>query len=203
MPTAPCTTPTHRDKLSRWDLPFDIAVARPASKQEAKGNPAAQAALLSEWTRLRKAGCWDENGVREWRDVAEEARRKDAKAHVGLIFDAVNPTYQLTYWARDRVRGATLPLAHVIHRQTGRNADLFGFADRGRLAPGMRADVNIIDFDHLGFGDLELMHDLPAGGARLMQNARGYIATMINGQITRRQGKDTGIRPGHLIRGNS
>jgi len=127
----------------------------------------------------------------------------DGGAHVGLIFDAVNPTYQLTYWARDRVRGATLPLAHVIHRQTGRNADLFGFADRGRLAPGMRADVNIIDFDHLGFGDLELMHDLPAGGARLMQNARGYIATMINGQITRRQGKDTGIRPGHLIRGNS
>jgi N-acyl-D-aspartate/D-glutamate deacylase len=124
----------------------------------------------------------------------------DGGAHVGLIFDAVNPTYQMTYWARDRVRGKTLDLSHVIHRQTARNADLFGFKDRGRIAPGMRADLNVIDFDHLGFGPLELRHDLPAGGARLMQAANGYVATLINGRMTRRHDQDTGARPGRLLR---
>ena len=124
----------------------------------------------------------------------------DGGAHVSLIFDAVNPTYQLTYWARDRARGETLPLAHVIHRQTGRNAELFGFTDRGVLAPGMRADVNVIDFDRLSLGALELRHDLPAGGARLMQGADGYLATVIGGQVTRRNGEATGARPGRLAR---
>ncbi len=125
----------------------------------------------------------------------------DGGAHVGLIFDAVNPTYQLTYWARDRKRGATMPLAHVIHRQSGRNARLFGFDDRGVLAPGMRADINVIDFKGLGFGDLALRRDLPAGGARLLQDAHGYIATLIGGQKTRQNDRDTGARPGRLVRG--
>ena len=124
----------------------------------------------------------------------------DGGAHVGLIFDAVNPTYQLTYWARDRKRGETLPLAHVIHKQTRRNAELFGFMDRGLIAPGMRADVNVIDFDNLKMGEMALHRDLPAGGARLLQPAEGYLATMINGQITRRNGEDTGARPGRLLR---
>jgi N-acyl-D-aspartate/D-glutamate deacylase len=124
----------------------------------------------------------------------------DGGAHVSLIFDAVNPTYQLTYWARDRSRGPTLPLAHVINRQTRRNAELFGFTDRGLLAPGMRADINVIDFDHLHLGDLELRRDLPSGGNRLMQSASGYLATLVNGQITRRNGEDTGARPGRLLR---
>ena len=124
----------------------------------------------------------------------------DGGAHVGLIFDAVNPTYQLTYWARDRARGETLPLAHVINRQTRRNAELFGFTDRGLIAPGMRADINVIDFDHLRLEKLELRHDLPAGGARLMQGASGYRMTMINGEITRRDDCDTGVRSGRLLR---
>jgi N-acyl-D-amino-acid deacylase len=125
----------------------------------------------------------------------------DGGAHVGLIFDAVNPTYQLTYWARDRSRGATLPLAHVIHRQTYRNAALFGFTDRGAIAPGLRADINVIDFDNLRLEALELRNDLPAGGGRLMQGAHGYLATLINGQLTRRFDEDTGARPGRLVRG--
>jgi N-acyl-D-aspartate/D-glutamate deacylase len=125
----------------------------------------------------------------------------DGGAHVGLIFDAVNPTYQLTYWARDRKRGETLPLALVIHKQTRRNAELFGFLDRGLIAPGMRADVNVIDFENLTMGDMALHHDLPAGGARLLQPAKGYIATMINGELTRRNDEDTGARPGRLLRG--
>jgi N-acyl-D-aspartate/D-glutamate deacylase len=125
----------------------------------------------------------------------------DAGAHVSLIFDAVNPTYQLTYWTRDRKRGPTLPLAHVVHRATQRNARLFGFGDRGLVAPGMRADLNVIDYANLKLGDLELRRDLPAGGLRLMQGAQGYLATLVNGVVTRRFDRDTGARPGRLVRG--
>lgn len=124
----------------------------------------------------------------------------DAGAHVSLIFDAVNPTYQLTYWGRDRNRGETLPLPHLIHRATQKNAQLFGFDDRGQIAVGKRADLNVIDFDKLKLTELKLQNDLPAGGARLMQGATGYDATIINGVVTRRFDQDTGARPGRLLR---
>ncbi|HEY3889097.1 MAG TPA: amidohydrolase family protein, partial [Caulobacteraceae bacterium] len=127
----------------------------------------------------------------------------DGGAHVGAIFDAVNPTYQLAYWARDRKRGATLPLAHVINRQTRRNAELFGFTDRGLIAPGMRADLNVIDFANLALGDMRFQYDLPAGGARLMQPAHGYLATLVGGVLTRRFDQDTLARPGRLLRGQA
>ena len=133
-------------------------------------------------------------------DDATVTGLSDAGAHVSLIFDAVNPTYQLTYWTRDRTRGERLPLPHVIHRGTRRNAELFGFNDRGLIAPGMRADLNVIDYANLRLGDLTLQHDLPAGGRRLLQGAQGYLATLINGEITRRFDEDTGARPGRLIR---
>jgi N-acyl-D-aspartate/D-glutamate deacylase len=134
-------------------------------------------------------------------DDATVTGLSDAGAHVSLIFDAVNPTYQLTYWTRDRERGATLPLPYVVHRATRRNAELFGFHDRGLLAEGLRADINVIDYAGLRLGDLELRHDLPAGGVRLMQGASGYLATMVNGVLTRRFDRDTGARPGRLVRG--
>lgn len=124
----------------------------------------------------------------------------DAGAHVSVIFDAVNPTYQLSYWTRDRKRGATMPLSHVIHRATRKNAALFGFTDRGLISQGMKADINVIDYDRLSLTDLEIRHDLPAGGRRLMQGARGYLATMIDGVLTRRFDQDTGARPGRLLR---
>ena len=127
----------------------------------------------------------------------------DAGAHVSLIFDAVNPTYQLTYWGRDRTRGATLPLQYLIHRQTQRNAELFGFNDRGVLRPGMRADINVIDMANLQLGELTMRADLPAGGSRLMQSADGYVATVIGGELTRDNGADTGARPGRLTRGTA
>ena len=133
--------------------------------------------------------------------TAPSSASRTAGAHVGLIFDAVNPTYQLSYWARDRKRGETLPLAHVINRQTGRNADLFGFTDRGRIAPGLRADINVIDFENLRMGEMALHGDLPAGGSRLLQSAHGYLATLIGGVVTRRHDADTGARPGRLVRG--
>jgi N-acyl-D-aspartate/D-glutamate deacylase len=88
-----------------------------------------------------------------------------------------------------------------VHRATKRNADLFGFRDRGLIAPGLRADLNVIDYTRLTLGDLELRQDLPAGGVRLMQGAEGYVATLINGVQTRQFDRDTGARPGRLVRG--
>ncbi|MEM7217771.1 MAG: amidohydrolase family protein [Pseudomonadota bacterium] len=141
------------------------------------------------------------DAVREMQlDPATVTGLSDAGAHVSLIFDAVNPTYQLTHWTRDRRRGERLPLAHVVHRATRRNASLFGFTDRGLIAPGMRADVNVIDYDNLRLGALELTSDLPAGGTRLLQGARGYLAALVNGTLTRRHDADTGARPGRLLR---
>tara|TARA_B110000438_G_scaffold262839_1_gene274413 strand:- start:356 stop:997 length:642 start_codon:yes stop_codon:yes gene_type:complete len=133
-------------------------------------------------------------------DPATVTGLSDAGAHVSLIFDAVNPTYQLTYWTRDRERGATLPLSHVIHRATRKNAQLFGFHDRGLIDVGMKADLNVIDYQNLKLGELHITADLPAGGIRLMQGASGYLATVINGEVTRRFDQDTGARSGRLIR---
>ena len=141
------------------------------------------------------------DAVREMQmDSATVTGLSDAGAHVSLIFDAVNPTYQLTYWARDRSRGATIPLGQVIHRATRRNAQLFGFNDRGHIEVGKKADINVIDFERLALGDLHIRQDLPAGGKRLMQGANGYVACLINGQVTRRHDMATGCYPGRLIR---
>ena len=124
----------------------------------------------------------------------------DAGAHVSVIFDAVAPTYQLTHWVRDRSRGARLPLARVVHRQTLRNAELLGLKDRGSLEVGKRADINVIDFERLELGDLEVHRDLPAGGTRLLQPATGYVGTWVHGVRTRENDCDTGARPGRLVR---
>lgn len=124
----------------------------------------------------------------------------DAGAHVSVIFDAVAPTYQLTHWVRDRSRGARLPLESVVHKQTLKNARLFGLRDRGAIAPGLRADFNLIDFDQLALGELVVHRDLPAGGIRLLQPASGYVATFVHGVRTRDHDRDTGARPGRLVR---
>jgi N-acyl-D-amino-acid deacylase len=124
----------------------------------------------------------------------------DAGAHVTLICDATMPTTQLTYWVRDRKRGERLPLEFVVAKQTAGNARLYGFTDRGVLAPGMRADINVIDLDRLSVSPPRAHHDLPAGGTRLIQPVVGYLATMAKGQLTRRNDADTGARPGTLVR---
>ncbi len=124
----------------------------------------------------------------------------DAGAHVTLICDASMPTTQLTYWARDRRRGERIPLEFLVHKQTARNAALYGLTDRGTLAPGLRADVNVIDLDGLSVAPPKAFHDLPAGGTRLVQPVRGYLVTMVNGVVTRRHDSDTGARPGRLVR---
>jgi N-acyl-D-aspartate/D-glutamate deacylase len=117
-----------------------------------------------------------------------------------LICDGTMPTTQLTYWARDRKKGEQLPVEFIVHKQTARNAELYGFADRGTLEVGKRADVNVIDHANLTVSAPVAHHDLPAGGTRLMQPVSGYLATICNGEVTRENDEDTGARPGRLVR---
>lgn len=125
----------------------------------------------------------------------------DAGAHVNLIFDAVNPTYQIAHWVRDRTRGRRLPIELLVHKQSLRNAELFGLHDRGSIEVGKRADLNLFDLDRLELGRLQVYDDLPAGGSRILQSVRGYRNTFVNGVKTRENDEDTGARPGRVIRG--
>jgi N-acyl-D-aspartate/D-glutamate deacylase len=125
----------------------------------------------------------------------------DAGAHCGAICDGGMPTFMLTHWARDRTRGPRLALEHVVHRQTRATAVLYGLGDRGVVAPGMRADLNLIDLDALGFDTPRMAFDLPAGGRRLVQHGRGYVATFVDGVQTVDHDEPTGELPGRLIRG--
>jgi N-acyl-D-aspartate/D-glutamate deacylase len=125
----------------------------------------------------------------------------DGGAHCGLICDASAPTFLLTHWVRDRERGARLPLEHVVHRQTLHTARLYGLHDRGVLAPGYLADVNVIDFDGLRIAPPEMVWDLPAGGRRLIQKATGYRLTLKRGTMTLDHDTSTGCLPGRLVRG--
>ena len=127
----------------------------------------------------------------------------DAGAHVNLIFDAVAPTYSLIHWVRDRSRGERLSLEFMVHKHTLNNANLYGLHDRGSLEIGKRADLNLIDLDNLQLGGLEVHHDLPAGGSRVLQSAKGYTATFVAGTRTRIDDADTGARPGRLVRGGA
>lgn len=125
----------------------------------------------------------------------------DAGAHVSVLCDASNPTFQLSFWGRDRRRGPTLPLELLVKKQTSDTARIAGLTDRGTLAVAKRADVNVIDMRRLQLMQPVMVHDLPCAGARLLQGSRGYGATIVSGVITRRDDKDTGMRPGRLIRG--
>ena len=125
----------------------------------------------------------------------------DGGAHCGAICDAGIPTFMLTHWARDRVRGEKLPVEFVVKRQTVDTATQYGLHDRGRLAAGFQGDVNVIDFERLGLDRPEVRYDLPAGGRRLFQGATGYRATVVDGQVVYEDGDATGALPGRLIRG--
>ncbi|MBX3490392.1 amidohydrolase family protein [Parvibaculum sp.] len=125
----------------------------------------------------------------------------DGGAHCGIICDVSFPTTLLTHWGRDRTRGAKLPLEWLVHGLTGRNADLVGLHDRGILAPGMKADVNVIDFDRLTLYSPHIVNDLPAGGKRLIQKTDGYTASIVSGAVAFRNGEPTGALGGRLIRG--
>ena len=124
----------------------------------------------------------------------------DGGAHANFICDASTPTWMLTHWARDRSRGPKLELPYVVRKMTQDTARLFGMTDRGVVAPGMRADLNVIDFDGLTLHGPRKVHDLPAGGSRLVQDASGYVATVVRGVVTREHDEFTGARPGRLVR---
>ena len=124
----------------------------------------------------------------------------DGGAHVRMICDASIPTYLLTHWARDRARGPRIAVEEAVRLQTSATAEVMGVTDRGTLAVGMRADINVIDFDNLTLEAPRAVNDLPAGGRRFLQSATGYVATIVNGTVTRRNGADTGERPGRLVR---
>jgi N-acyl-D-aspartate/D-glutamate deacylase len=124
----------------------------------------------------------------------------DGGAHCGLICDASFPTYLLTHWARDRSRGEKLPLERVVQLQTSNTATAYGMKDRGRIAVGLKADLNVIDFDNLYLHAPKMVHDLPAGGRRLLQDVDGYLHTIKSGQVTFTDGVATGARPGGVLR---
>ena len=124
----------------------------------------------------------------------------DGGAHVGLISDGSYPTYLLAHWGRDRARGQ-FDLAYLVKRQTMDTARAVGLNDRGVIAPGMKADLNVIDFDKLRVEAPHMAFDLPAGGKRLLQGAKGYVATILSGEITYREGAAMDALPGRLIRG--
>ncbi len=125
----------------------------------------------------------------------------DGGAHCGAICDSGMPTFMLTHWTRDRKRGDKIPLEQIVHRQTRQTAEMYGLLDRGLLKPGYRADINIIDYEALALEAPEMVHDLPAGGRRLTQHAKGYVATICKGETIVDNGRPTDARPGGLVRG--
>jgi N-acyl-D-aspartate/D-glutamate deacylase len=111
------------------------------------------------------------------------------------------PTFMISFWTRDRTRGERIPLERIVQRQTRETAELYGLHDRGLLAPGYRADVNVIDYDNLTFDAPRMAWDLPTGARRFVQKAKGYRYTICAGTITVESDTFTGAHPGRLVRG--
>jgi N-acyl-D-aspartate/D-glutamate deacylase len=127
----------------------------------------------------------------------------DGGAHVGIMCDATSTTFTLTHWTRDRGRGALFPVSWIIKRLTADNAAAIGLADRGLLRTGMKADINILDYDNMRLRPPQIAYDLPAGGKRLLQRTEGIDATIVSGAIVYRHGEATDALPGRLIRGGN
>lgn len=125
----------------------------------------------------------------------------DGGAHVGTICDASFITTLFTHWGRDRVRGEKIDLATLVKSQTHDTARAVDLHDRGIVAPGMKADLNVIDFENLNQSAPEIVQDLPAGGSRFEQRTTGYVATVVSGEVTYRNGEATEALPGRLVRG--
>lgn len=123
----------------------------------------------------------------------------DGGAHAATICDGSYSTYLLTHWGRDRTK-AKMPMHYLVQQLTSAPAKLMGFSDRGAIAKGMKADLNLIDFNHLKVLAPEIRHDLPENGLRLIQGSEGYVATIVNGVVVRRNGEATGMLPGRLVR---
>jgi N-acyl-D-aspartate/D-glutamate deacylase len=127
----------------------------------------------------------------------------DGGAHCGMTCDASITTFNLAYWTRDRTKGPKLPLEKIVKGHTSDSAALLGFKDRGTIAPGMKADINVIDYDRLRIHPVEVIYDLPGGARRLVQKADGYVATLVSGVPILRNDQPTGARPGRLVRSSA
>lgn len=125
----------------------------------------------------------------------------DGGAHYGMICDASYSTYMLTHWVRDRTRGARISLPRAIQSLTSRPASAIGLLDRGLISPGYKADINVIDLDALELPAPEVINDLPGGAPRMIQRASGYVATIVSGAVTYRDGEPSDALPGRLVRG--
>lgn len=124
----------------------------------------------------------------------------DGGAHYGMICDSSFPTYLLAHWARDRAEGR-MSVPQAVRQLTSVPAQVAGLADRGRIAVGFKADLNVIDHDALRLHKPVVTYDLPAGGRRLDQSADGYVATVVSGEVIAENGVPTAARPGRLVRG--
>ena len=145
----------------------------------------------------------DLEAVREMlMDSATIIGLSDAGAHLGVIADGSAPTLMIAHWTRDRTRGPKLPLEFAVHKQTQATAWAAGLRDRGVIAPGYKADLNVIDYDALCLTVPEVRYDLPAGGRRIIQRARGYVHTFVSGVETLASDEHTGALPGRLVRGS-
>ncbi|MCB4822274.1 N-acyl-D-amino-acid deacylase family protein [Roseicella aerolata] len=212
--------PMLRARLNTWDMIFKLGdppdyEPRP---ETSLGAIAAQrgmdpAELAWEWMMEQEGKAILNRPIINYADRDLEAVRTmvehpqtlmglgDGGAHVGIICDASSTTHMLSYWTRDRTRGPKLPLEFAVKRLTWDNALALGLADRGLVAAGKKADLNVIDYDRLQVKVPVMRYDLPAGGKRLVQKADGYVATVVNGAVTYREGEATGALPGRLVRG--
>jgi len=208
-----------QDMVGRWDRMYVMAGATPDYEPTlersiaaiaARGNSSPQEVAYDYLTEgldrflffpIVNYADGDHATVREMlTDPGTLLGLSDGGAHCGAIIDASVPSFMLSHWGRDRSRGPGLPLPQLVKMQTSETADFFGFGDRGRLRPGLRADVNLIDFERLRLHQPEVLHDLPAGGRRLVQRVDGYRATLVAGTPVFENGADTGARPGRLVR---
>jgi N-acyl-D-aspartate/D-glutamate deacylase len=211
--------PVHQAITTRWDRVYAMAGVRPDYEPT---DEMSMAGMAKRSNRTPEEICYDylteapdrflffpvtnyvdgtlESTYRMLTDSATILGLGDAGAHCNMIMDAGLPTFMMTHWGRDRSRGPKLGIETLVKKLTSETADFFGFKDRGRLAPGLRADVNLIDFAKLEMGMPEVVSDLPAGGARLIQRAQGYVATVCAGVPTFERGVHTGALPGKLVR---
>ena len=208
-----------QNMVGRWDKMFVMAGAAPDYEPTpeksiaaiaARGNRSPQEVAYDYLTEgldrflffpIVNYSEGDHTTVREMlTDTGTLLGLSDGGAHCGAIVDASVPSFMLSHWGRDRSRGPGLPLPQLVKMQTSETADFFGFNDRGRLSPGLRADINLIDFDRLQLRQPEVAYDLPAGGRRLVQRVDGYRATLVGGAPVFENGEDTGARPGRLVR---
>ncbi|MBK1661764.1 N-acyl-D-amino-acid deacylase family protein [Paracraurococcus ruber] len=212
--------PMLQARLNTWDMIFKLGDPpdyEPRPEQSlghiARERGMDPAALAWDWMMERDGKAILNRPIINYADRDLEAVRTmvehpqtlmglgDGGAHVGIICDASSTTHMLAYWTRDRVRGPKLPLEFAVKRLTRDNALALGLADRGLVAAGKKADLNVIDYDRLQIRVPVMQYDLPAGGKRLVQRADGYLATVVNGAVTYRNGEATGALPGRLVRG--